>query len=226
MATREIRTTSPDAVSACDVCGRTLLKGERAHPYLDGGEHRTVCELCTSRAVQEGWVREGAMPRYDELGSRSDRRRSLLGRLRSRRESPLSAAPDEPPDHHRIAAPEPPRRRPSEPRHVRAVPTGVQQRMAAAVEAFNTSEHPRTIAGVARSLGLPSIAVLPAGERPSLVSIVAAWELCWYRYDVDLAEEDGAVRLASQGSELHELEPRELQPSARCDVSGRLSLGA
>jgi hypothetical protein len=223
VSTKEIRTTTPDAVSACDVCGRTLLKGERAHPYLDGGEHRTVCELCTSRAVQEGWIREGTVPSYDGRSSGSDRRRSLLGRLRSRREVPAPTATDEPAEHPR-PVPERPRRRPIEPRHVRAVPTGTGQRMAAAVEAFNTSEHPRTIAGVARSLGLPTVAVRPAEQRPSQVAIVVAWELCWYRYDVDLAEADGAVRIASQGNELDELEPGELQPNARSDDSGLLSL--
>ena len=230
MSTKEIRTTSPDAVSSCDVCGRTLLKGERAHPYLDGGEHRTVCELCIGRAVQEGWIREGTVPSYDNRNSGSDRRRSLLGRLRSRREVAGEVLDEAPTDRPRLSAERPrratarPRSRPLEPRHVRAVPTGAEQRMAAAVEAFNASEHPRTIAGVARSLGLPMVAVRPADQRPSQVAIVVAWELCWYRYDVDLTEEDGAVRLASQGSELHELEPGELQPNARSDDSGLLSI--
>ncbi|MCW3064012.1 MAG: hypothetical protein JWN32_1184, partial [Solirubrobacterales bacterium] len=58
MATRDIR-TSQEAVT-CDVCGRTLLRGETAATYLAGGGRRAVCELCTPRALQEGWVREGA----------------------------------------------------------------------------------------------------------------------------------------------------------------------
>lgn len=76
------------AVVACDVCGRTLLRGENADVFLHGGSRRTVCELCTSRARHEGWIREGvdgAMPgRANERGGAA---RSLLGRLRHRREA-------------------------------------------------------------------------------------------------------------------------------------------
>ena len=43
-----------------------------------------------------------------------------------------------------------------------------------------------------------------------MVQIVVAWELCWYRYEVDLAEEGAnGVRAAGQGYELTELEPHE-----------------
>ena len=83
MSTRAIRTSTTQA--ACDVCGRTLLRGERAEIYLSGGARRSVCELCTSRALHGGWVREGEVPEYDEASARPDRRRSLFGRLRSRR---------------------------------------------------------------------------------------------------------------------------------------------
>jgi len=228
MATREIRTPSPDSADACEVCGRTLLRGERAHPYLDGGEHRTVCELCTARAVQEGWIREGTMPSFAEGGSRGDRRRSLLGRLRPRREAAASVAEehveDSPPPQRPRRAPERPRRRSMEPRHVRAVPTSPKQRMAAAVEAFNGSEHPRTVAGVARSLGVPAVSVRPFDGRPSLVNITVAWELSWYRFEVDLADGPGSVRVGTQGSELTELSPAELAANAVCDEQGELSL--
>jgi hypothetical protein len=33
--TRDIRTNQQDM--SCDVCGRTLLRGERAEPFLAGG---------------------------------------------------------------------------------------------------------------------------------------------------------------------------------------------
>src|SRR3954453_23387412 len=46
---------------ACDICGRTILKGERTEPFLaPGGRRRTVCELCIPRADHEGWIRESA----------------------------------------------------------------------------------------------------------------------------------------------------------------------
>ncbi|MGI8715665.1 MAG: hypothetical protein ACR2NR_21285, partial [Solirubrobacteraceae bacterium] len=84
MSTRAIRTSTPQ--TACDVCGRTLLRGENAEVYVSGGSRRSVCELCKSRALHGGWVREGTVPEYEAGGARADRRRSLLNRLRSRRD--------------------------------------------------------------------------------------------------------------------------------------------
>jgi hypothetical protein len=106
---------------------------------------------------------------------------------------------------------------------VRAIPTSAEHRIAFAIEAFNASEHPRTVAGVARSLGLPSVSVRPVHGHPSVVDLVIAWELCWYRYEFDLADEDGGVRLAAQGQELDELAPHEREANALCDEQGRLS---
>jgi hypothetical protein len=217
--------------SACDVCGRTLLRGEQAHPYLDGATHRAVCELCTARAHQEGWVREGTVPAYDGRESSSERRRSLLGRFRRRREDgepvpdPVAAEEDE--GQRWAPAPARPSSRLREPRHVRAVPTSAENKVSSAIEAFNGSEHPRTLAGIARSLGPPIVTVLPVEGRPSLVYVVAAWELTWYRYEIDLAEEDHTgVRVAAQGDELAELDGEELTPNAVCDDRGSLALDA
>jgi hypothetical protein len=97
--------------------------------------------------------------------------------------------------------------------------------MAAAVDAFNSSEFPRTVAGIARSLGEPGVTIKPAESSPSTVRILVAWELCWYRYEADLRDDPGAVRLYEQGSELHELGPGELAPNATADEAGALSLG-
>ncbi len=83
MNTRAISTSV--AHSSCDVCGRTMLRGEQAQVYIEGGNRHSVCELCTSRALHTGWVREGTIPEYGDAGARIDRRRSLLGRLRSAR---------------------------------------------------------------------------------------------------------------------------------------------
>ena len=80
--TKDIRPST--AYSVCDVCGRTLLRGERAEIYIDGGVRRSVCELCKSRALHEGWLREGTVPTYDENEATSARRGSLLSRLRRR----------------------------------------------------------------------------------------------------------------------------------------------
>jgi hypothetical protein len=215
---------------ACDVCGRTLLRGEKPEVFLSGGARKSVCELCTSRALNEGWVREGAAPVFDGRDAGGDRRRSLLGRLRSRRDGGGELEPDADggrtpsPWPDPAVAPERVRTPMREPRHVRAVPTSGEQRIVQAVEMFNGSEHRRTIAGVARSLGAPTVSVLPSDARTSVVNVTASWELCWYRYEVDLSDELPSVRVAGQGYELEELPPEERKPNAVADEHGGLVL--
>jgi hypothetical protein len=257
VSTRAIRTSTTQA--ACDVCGRTLLRGERAEIYLSGGSRRSVCELCTSRALHGGWVREGEVPEYDEASARPDRRRSLLHRLRSRRDARDMRQPEPEPTFDELAAPEPvldeepsapsppvaaPRRAepsspawpapvsraaskltPREPRHVRAVPTSIEHKISSAISLFNDSEHPRTVAGIARSLGLPDASVHPSDANGSVVHLLVAWELCWYRYEVDLRDEVPTVRAGDRGYELSELSELERQNNAIADERGRLRLG-
>ncbi len=98
-----------------------------------------------------------------------------------------------------------------------AQPSGREER---AIEAFNAGEHPRRIAGVARSLGVPSVSVLPDKDFGSLVSIVVAWELCWYRYGVDVDDRDGRARVLAQGTELSELAREERLANAVADELG------
>jgi hypothetical protein len=204
---------------------------------VGGGTRRSVCELCKERALHEGWVREGTAPAYNAGDASNDRRRSLLGRLRARREAAAQSGPsptlaDELDGHSWSEATAGSRRdaersrgRVREPRHVRAVPTSVEHKAASAVELFNDSEHRRTVAGVARSLGAPAVAVNPSEASPSLVNVVVSWELCWYRYEVDLSDDQPSVRVAGQGYELEELAPDELQANAAADEQGSLSLG-
>jgi hypothetical protein len=228
VSTKDIRTAPGEVDLSCDVCGRTLLRGERVHPYLERGEHRSVCELCIARAQQEGWVREGTAPAYDEPGAYADRGRSLLGRLRRRRERP--AAEEQPVVGVEEPVPSPAaprsRRRLREARHVRAIPTSAENRIAVAIDAFNASEHPRTVAGVARSLGAPIVSVHPVSGRPSVVQIVVAWELYWYRYELDLADDEAGVRVAAQGQELDELSDDERAANAICLEAGTLAVAA
>ena len=251
--TRKSITTTRAAV-ACDVCGRTLLRGEHADPFIAGGARRMVCELCTARAANEGWIREGA---DNALGVRRNGPRggrSLLGRLRpkqaggrrsvadapaavSRRvssnvsrielaereahDAELAADDDDVAPAHDAQDDALPSR---EPRHVRAVPTNADLKMARALDVFNTTAHPRRIAGVARSLGQPAVTVLPSETEGSIVSIVVGWELCWYRYEVDLADEAAGVRVTGQGAELTELSADELLANAAADERGLLVL--
>jgi hypothetical protein len=194
--------------------------------------------------LHEGWIREGTVPAYEAGDSGSDRRRSLLSRFRSRRESSRSSTassalgdeldgqgwPEPAPAPSRARSPEPApapsRARESvrEPRHVRAVPASVEHKILSAVDLFNSSEHRRTVSGVARSLGLPTVSVLTSEDRASLVNVVVSWELCWYRYEVDLSDDMPSVRVAAQGYELDELGAEERTPNATADDAGTLAL--
>jgi hypothetical protein len=210
------------AVITCAVCGRNLLQGEEPEVYLVGGTRRHVCELCTVRANHQGWIRESEGP---QIGHRSrDDRRPLLSRLRGRRDRGVPEPAPEP-EAGPAAPPEPESEGPREPRHVHAVPTSEELKATRATEVFNASEYPRTVSGVARSLGVPEVSVLPVSGQASMVRIVVAWELCWYRWEVDLADEASyGVRPAGQGYELAELASGEQAGNAAADEHGRLVL--
>jgi hypothetical protein len=105
-----------------------------------------------------------------------------------------------------------------------ALLAGVASAPARAIEIFNASEFPRRIAGIARSLGAPAVNVCQVEDTVGeTVSIVVAWELCWYRYEVDLDEEAPAARLATQGTELEELARGERAANTPVDETGLLS---
>jgi hypothetical protein len=228
---------------ACDVCGRTILKGERTEVYLaPGGKRHTVCQLCFARAEHAGWIRESASGDLPARTPRADARRPLLGRLRRRREdagnggaepaSPEPYAPEPAGEYaelegHEGQPPErePPRSRPKDPRHVRAVPTTAEVKVDRALDLFNGSEHQRTISGVARTLGAPWVSAYPDLEAPSVVTIAVAWELSWYHFAVDLGDEASPVSLLGKGNELEELSEQLRSWNAGIDANGRLVAG-
>jgi WS/DGAT/MGAT family acyltransferase len=109
-----------------------------------------------------------------------------------------------------------------EQRSVHGVPTNADMKVARAIELFNGSEHTRTVAGVARSLGAPIVSARPSKTEGSVVTIVVAWELSWYRFEVDLGNEAAGVRVAAQGSELAELDTIDQTANAAADELGRL----
>jgi hypothetical protein len=125
------------------------------------------------------------------------------------------AAPPPPPAEHAPAVSR-------EPRSVRAVPTNADLKVARALEVFNASPHPKTVAGVGRSLGAPIVSARPSASEGSVVEIVVGWELSWYRYEVDLGDEAAGVRVTAQGTELSELEAEEQTPNAAADEYGEL----
>jgi hypothetical protein len=211
MVARQVQ-TSREPVT-CEICGRSLLRGEFATPFRDGAAQHLVCELCTSRAFGEGWVREGTQG-TDPATTRTARARSLVGRLRARLEDGHAAGGDRsffPPDAA-DAVPE---------RHIHAVPADTGGQLGRAVTLFNASEHVKLLAGVIRSLGPPHVHLAPSHEE-FVVEILVAWELCWYRFEADLDGE--AVRRRAQGYELSELPGPLADPNAAADPNGRLAL--
>jgi hypothetical protein len=230
MTSREIRTD--DVSVQCAVCGRSLLRGEEPEHYLHDGKRRDVCELCTGRAEREGWIREAEGA---QIGARAARdRRGLISRLRQWQRSRVQpeaegAEPNGSLGDELRTSPNTSddlwTAQPQVERHVHAVPTSDELKITRALELFNVSEHPRTVAGVARSLGPPAVAVLPV-DNSSVVMVTVAWELCWYRYEVDLADERGGVRVADQGYELDELTESEQIANAAADDRGVLQAAA
>jgi hypothetical protein len=228
-----------DALS-CDVCGRTMLKGERTEPYIaPGGQRGSVCELCFGRAENAGWIRESAASQLPARPPREEQRRSLLSRLRRRGgdepERPADAgsparehaAPEpegeDPPaaDDPLVAAPRA-RPRPKDPRHVRAVPTTAEVKVERALELFNESDHQRTIAGLRRSLGEPWVGARPDEGETGSVSVVVAWELSWYRYRVDLGDEGQPVMLLDKGDEIGQIPDHLREWNAALDPEDRV----
>ena len=251
MAARSIVTHQPPVT--CEVCGRNLLRGEHAEVFLAGGQRRMVCELCVGRATNEGWLRAGDEHPVATRVHRGRRARTLMGRLRQLREPPVDRDDEDEPrpssrldsDRDQLAdqleyqppedwlggeaapRPQPVRAAVSEPRgprHVHAIPTNAELKAARALEVFNAGEGPRRVAGVARSLGVPSVCARSTSEQAGLVSIVVAWELCWYRYEVDLGDEALGARLADQGLELEELPEEDRVANAGSDERGELQM--
>jgi hypothetical protein len=282
MVTRAIVTSHP--IVPCDVCGRSLLRGESPDVFLAGGQRRTVCELCVPRAAAEGWLREADNHASSARPARGRRTGSLLGRLRQLREpaehSPhrqarqasgaaeTDGATDEglydfldggslqraeqpyeeelyigsvqagdPADDAWSVEPggfeadgSPAANQGFEEDHTihpgssaRAAVTSGELKVARALEVFNAGEQPRRVAGVARSLGVPAVTARPLEESGSTVAIVVAWELCWYRYEVDLGDEAAGSRLVAQGMELDELPEEDRLGNAAADEHGELA---
>ena len=206
-----------------------------------------MCELCRSRAEHEGWISESAAGDMPVAARRREPRRSLLSRLRTRRDlegqpsedewepeegwaeaeeieleadgQPAPAAAEPPPSD------QPVRRRRKDARHVRAVPTNAEVKVERALELFNASEFPRKVAGITRSLGEPWVSATPDSAAPSEVVVVVAWELSWYRYRVDLGDADEPVVLVTKGLELEEIEPEHQEWNASAGPDGHLAVG-
>jgi hypothetical protein len=188
-----------ETATACRVCGRTLLLGERAIRFSPAeGEWVEVCALCTDEAYRSGWVREGSptTPLVQD-GRRRKRRLHPLGFL-ERRPEPAPTI-DEP--------------------LLRRVSEG-EQAMLDAAEVFNESPYRRTVAGIAKSLGDPHVSFMELSGTNHEVVLTVAWDLSWYQYRVSLGPTD-SVRLAERGYEVDDLNERFRQWNGSLDANGR-----
>ncbi len=95
-----------------------------------------------------------------------------------------------------------------------------------ACEFFNGSERPATLAGVARSLGAPTATVRSSANESSVVLVTVAWELSWYCFEVDLADDERAVTMIARGTDLADLPVEDRIENATVDGQGHLQLGS
>jgi hypothetical protein len=93
-----------------------------------------------------------------------------------------------------------------------------------AVARFNASEAVRTVAGLSRSLGKPRVSVGAAAGSPSEVRITVAWELCWYQWGVDFADESGPAYPIGKGSEVEQLDRSAREWNGSVGEGGQLTL--
>lgn len=249
MAARTIVTSRPDVF--CAVCGRRLLAGERPSRYVADSQPVDVCELCTAQAREAGWrpEQEGSHPEQPAL-PRERRRSGPLGRLRlglaarlavrggrrgSADQAPLQADRSEHAGSERADAGDGRSDRPSADGSRAAVAAGAapasSNELAAALDLFNQTAETQRIAGVARTLGAPLLTVRPAPEQGAPAGgasgryiLTAAWEISWYRWELDLHVAALQAQLLASGHDPEELSAEELVGNCRADQRGRLML--
>lgn len=93
-----------------------------------------------------------------------------------------------------------------------------------AILRFNVSEAGRTVAGLTRTLGPPSVSIGASASGPQDVRITVAWELSWYQWGVDLGDELRPVFQLAKGYELVELDHSARRWNATA-VDGRIVIG-
>jgi hypothetical protein len=199
--------------ATCAICGRTILAGERIHGFVEGGEERSVCELCVARAERLGW-RPAGEPEPERSEDGHEGRWRLRGLLRRQARRPGAPAPkaEPPPAPVRRQRPAPPPREEG--------PNPFER----AVTRFNASEAGRTVAGLTRTLGKPWVSVGAAAGAHDEVRITVAWELSWYQWGVDIGDELRPVFQIDKGRELDQLDAAARQWNASVGEEGRLSL--
>ncbi|HEU4735942.1 MAG TPA: hypothetical protein VFS48_02810 [Solirubrobacterales bacterium] len=96
-------------------------------------------------------------------------------------------------------------------------------RLERAVGSFNESPAGRTVVGLTRSLGRPTVSVGAAAGSSCEVRITVAWELCWYQWAVDQA---GHVAEIAKGEDIEQLDRSARHWNAGVGTGGQLRFGA
>ena len=94
-----------------------------------------------------------------------------------------------------------------------------------AVLRFNESDAARTVAGLTRSLGRPSVSLGAAAGSPSEVRVTVAWDLCWYQWGVDVGEGRRPVLEIARGEDVEQLDRSARHWNASLGEGGQLAFG-
>jgi hypothetical protein len=194
-----VRVTKVSVDRRCAICERTLLMGERTTRYSPNGDESfvDVCPLCQDAALASGWLKEGS-PTTPTIPTDRKRSRFSLATFLGVR---TADAP---------IAREPILRRLSE----------AELAIVEAADRFNASQYRRTVGGIAKSLGTPSVSIHPLSGVNADVVVTVAWEISWYQYRV--TADAAPVRLAERGHDPSELEPAFTEWNAHLDEDGRV----
>ena len=195
-----MRVTRVSADRRCAICERTLLLGERATRYSpNGGDGFVdVCQLCLDAALEYGWLKEGS-PTTPTIAPDRKRSRFSLGAflgVRSAADAPMAS--------------EPFLRRLSE----------AELAIVEAADRFNSSQYRRTVGGIAKSLGLPSVSIHALSGVNADVVVTIAWEISWYQYRI--TADSAPVRLAERGHDPSELDESFTEWNAHLEEDGRV----
>jgi hypothetical protein len=102
-----------------------------------------------------------------------------------------------------------------------ALPDDPRDAVAAGLELFNESYHPRTVCGIARTLGDPQVSVVMRSHREVVVTV--AWDLSWYQFRVDMLGSQ-PVTLQHRGEDVGEIDSRFRDWNALAEPDGTLAL--
>jgi hypothetical protein len=111
-------------------------------------------------------------------------------------------------------------------RHTREVESSSLGSFERAALRFNASEAGRTVSGLVRTLGAPSVSVGASAGAANEVRVTVAWELSWYQWGVDVSDELHPVVALGHGSEIDQLDPAARQWNASAVEGGRIVLVA